>query len=146
MNMYRVFKAQSLDEKEKAFAVRRTVFVDEQRVPRDLEFDNFEAESNHFIAIDDNGVPCGAARWRPTPDGVKLERFAVLANHRRRNVGSALMQSVLDDIANDPSVCAKRKYLYAQIDAVPLYAKFGFSPYGDIFEEANILHQAMELF
>jgi predicted GNAT family N-acyltransferase len=144
--MYRVLKAETQDQKEEAFALRREVFVDEQRVPRDLEFDEFEKESVHFIAVDGNGTTCGAARWRSTTDGVKLERFAVLATHRRRRIGSALMEAVLQDIAANPTTCSKRQYMNAQLDAVPLYAKFGFRPYGKVFEEANILHQAMERF
>ena len=144
--MTRIVKAITPEQQELAFTVRRTVFVDEQQVPADLEFDAFEKESTHFIAIDDDGMTCGAARWRIADHGVKFERFVVLASHRRQQIGSALMQAVLDDIAADPDARGRRKYLNAQIDAAPLYAKFGFIPCGGVFVEADILHQQMELY
>ncbi len=142
--MTRVVKTITPEQQEAAFAVRRAVFVDEQRVPPDLEFDRFEQESVHFIAIDDEGRTCGAARWRFTEHGVKLERFVVLVSHRRQQIGSKLLQAVLDDVAANPNANGCRKYLNAQVDAVPLYAKFGFIPCGDVFLEADISHQAME--
>ncbi|MCA9215451.1 MAG: GNAT family N-acetyltransferase [Planctomycetales bacterium] len=144
--MANVIKALTAEQQEAAFAVRRAVFVDEQQVDRDLEFDEHEKEASHFLATDTNGLPCGAARWRLTDNGVKLERFAVLATHRRQSIGSAMMKAVLQDIAANEDSRNKRIYLHAQIDAIPLYKKFGFSPYGDEFMEADILHQAMERF
>ena len=67
----------ALDE---AFVIRRKVFVDEQHCPPDLEYQNDDV-STHFLAKCD-GVPCGAARWRKTENGIKLERFAVLPEFR----------------------------------------------------------------
>ena len=142
--MAQIEKAVSKTQQEAAFSVRRAVFVKEQQVDRDLEFDEHEASSSHFLAVDDSGQPCGAARWRMTENGVKLERFAVLSTHRRQQIGSALMAAVLQDVQQDESARDQRMYLHAQVDAVPLYAKFGFTPVGDEFMEADILHQAME--
>ncbi|MFC1758834.1 GNAT family N-acetyltransferase [Planctomycetota bacterium] len=140
----RVVKATTSQQRESAYRVRRTVFVGEQDVPPDLEFDEFEDGSTHFIATDGSGKACGAARWRITDGRVKLERFAVLASHRRQQIGSALVQAVLDDIQADARAQALRLYLNAQIDAVPFYARFGFQPCGEVFMEADILHQPME--
>jgi predicted GNAT family N-acyltransferase len=120
-----------------AFAIRRKVFVDEQHCPADLEYENDEF-STHFLATS-NGVPCGAARWRQTENGIKLERFAVLPEYRGKGVGAHLVRAVLADIPPD----AKKIYLNAQLSAVDFYLPFGFKPVGERFEEAGIMHQQM---
>ncbi len=140
----RVLKALTSEQQESGFAVRRTVFVGEQQVSPELEFDAFENDSAHFIAVDAAGRTCGAARWRKTDRGVKLERFAVLASYRRQGIGAALLATILDDIDGDPNARNERIYLNAQVVAVPFYAKYGFRPCGEVFIEADIVHQQME--
>ena len=109
-----------------------------------MEYDEFESVSMHFLAcIDDR--PVGTARWRVTPNGVKLERFAVLEDDRGKGVGQALVVAVLEDILNHPETATMNKYLHSQLSAVPLYLKFGFEKVGDIFEECNIMHYKMQL-
>lgn len=122
---------------EKVFAIRREVFVGEQNCPPELEWE-FEEESNHFLATVDV-EPAGACRWRKTDKGYKLERFAVLSKFRGFGVGQAMVQAVLDDLPAD----ADYVYLHAQIQAVPLYLKFGFEKVGPEFEEAGIRHYKM---
>lgn len=128
---------------KKAFSIREKVFVLEQKVKAEDEYDEFEDSSTHFLAILDE-VPVGTARWRITDKGVKLERFAVLEQARGKGVGKALVQKVLEDIDASPKATGKTKYLHAQLKAVPLYSSFGFKEIGDIFEECNILHQKMK--
>jgi predicted GNAT family N-acyltransferase len=126
-------------ELEKVFAIRREVFVVEQDCPPELEWE-FEDESTHFLAkVDDE--PAGAARWRKTDKGYKLERFAVLKQYRGLGVGQVLVQAVIDDLPVDAGYI----YLHAQIQAVGLYKKFGFVPTGPEFEEAGIRHYKMVL-
>jgi len=122
---------------EKVFAIRREVFVGEQNCPPELEWE-FEDESNHFLATVD-GVPAGAARWRKTDKGYKLERFAVLSSFRGQGVAQELVKAVLADLPKD----AIYVYLHAQIQAVSLYEKFGFEKTGPEFEEAGIRHYKM---
>jgi predicted GNAT family N-acyltransferase len=129
---------------EKAFQIRRIVFVDEQQVSAEDEFDEYEDSSHHFLATY-GGEPCGAARWRYTDKGIKLERFAVLEQSRGKGVGAALVEAVLDHIAEQPESAGKVRYLHAQLQAMPLYARFGFQQVGDIFSECNILHYKMQL-
>jgi predicted GNAT family N-acyltransferase len=126
------------------FAIRKTVFVVEQRVPEEEEYDEFETISRHFLAHAD-GLPCGTARWRVTEKGVKMERFAVLAEFRGRGVGSALVEAVLADIAAQSALSDKVRYLHAQVTAVPLYRKFGFRAEGELFYECDIAHYKMTL-
>jgi predicted GNAT family N-acyltransferase len=131
---------------QSAMRIRQRVFVDEQKVPPYEEYDKHEGISNHFLAIDSRTTPCGTARWRFTEEGIKLERFAVDLNYRNLGVGSALMQSMLEDIRKHPQSQGKKLYLHAQVTATPLYEKFGFTIVGDIFVEANLEHYKMERF
>lgn len=138
-----VIKIVSEEDLKTAQQIRYDVFVIGQNVPAEEEIDGFENVSTHFLAKLD-GVPCGAARWRTTVDGVKLERFAVLDEYRGKGVGSALVRAVLDDIELQPDSHDRQLYLNAQISAMPLYSKFGFVKEGEIFLECDIEHYTMK--
>ncbi|UII27007.1 GNAT family N-acetyltransferase [Fulvivirga maritima] len=140
-----MLKAELVKDKEvlqKVYEIRREVFIEEQNVPEEEEYDEYEEVSYHFVAWDDL-EPCGAARWRETKDGVKLERFAVREPYRGKGVGSLLVKTVLEHIASLPETEGKKLYLNAQISAMPLYAKFDFKPEGERFMECDIEHQQM---
>lgn len=137
MDTLQVHKATSKEELEKVFAIRKIVFVHEQGCPPELEWEN-EDVSTHFLALSDH-KPCGACRWRKTDKGYKLERFAVLKEFRGQGVGRALIATALDDLPAD----ANYIYLNSQLDAMSLYAKFGFVAEGEQFEEAGIQHFRM---
>ncbi|RZK66776.1 MAG: GNAT family N-acetyltransferase [Pedobacter sp.] len=132
-----VQKVNHPEDLDKVFAIRKIVFVDEQNCPPELEWEH-EEESIHFLATQ-NGQPCGACRWRKTDAGYKLERFAVLKEFRGQGVGRALIAEALSDLPDD----AHYIYLNSQLDAMSLYAKFGFVAEGDQFEEAGIQHFKM---
>ncbi len=134
-----VNKVDSGKQLDAVFSIRQVVFVEEQRVDPALEYDEFEETSTHFIAYVDK-VPAGTARWRKTPNGIKLERFAVLKNFRNKGVGGELIQTVLDDLPSKMDV-----YLHSQVKACNLYKRFGFVQEGQQFEEANIQHYKMTL-
>lgn len=138
-----VERAQTEEALERIFKIREKVFVLEQEVAPEEEYDDFDQESIHFLARLD-GQPAGTARWRFTSRGVKLERFAVLKSMRGKGIGQALVQAVLEDIQKEASVQGKKCYLHAQLPAVALYEKFGFQRVGDIFKECNIEHYKME--
>ena len=139
-----VVVARSQDQVSEAFDIREEVYIVEQKIDRSDEFDQFEDESRHFVAYINN-EPCGAARWRFTNEGAKLERFAVLPSFRKQGVGGALVQAVIDDILNHTDYSDQPLYLNAQESAMPLYARFDFKPVGDTFLECDIVHQRMEL-
>ncbi|MEN2283568.1 GNAT family N-acetyltransferase [Algoriphagus sp. SE2] len=142
--MLQVEKVSTEEELSEVFSVRKQVFVLEQNVAPENESDEFEDTSHHFLAKLDQ-KPVGAARWRVTTKGIKLERFAVLKEERGKGIGTSLVRAVLNDIDSDPENAGKTKYLHAQLPAVPLYYKFNFIKVGNIFEECNILHYQMEL-
>ncbi len=137
MNAPVVRKVEDQEELEKVFAIRKKVFVEEQECPPELEWEN-EEESVHFLA-EVNGEPCGACRWRRTDLGYKLERFAVLKEFRGNGVGQAMVAAALADLPQS----AHYIYLNAQLQAMPLYARFGFVAEGEEFDEAGIRHRKM---
>ncbi|WP_258104135.1 GNAT family N-acetyltransferase [Marinoscillum sp. MHG1-6] len=141
--LVKVILATTGEQKQLAFAVRQEVFVVEQHVSREDEFDQYEEQASHFLAYAAN-EPIGAARWRKTDKGIKLERFAVKKSFRGMGVGSEILQAVLDDIKAS-SESGQYLYLHAQLPAIPLYEKFGFEKTGPQFEECDILHYKMEM-
>ena len=120
------------------FDIRKAVFVDEQLVSAEEEFDEYETSSLHYLGML-NGHPAGTARWRIKADGIKLERFAVLAAFRKKGVAAAVLKKVLEDTIPLRQVI----YLNAQVSAMGLYEKFSFKPVGPLFVEANIDHYKM---
>ncbi|WMN12877.1 GNAT family N-acetyltransferase [Marivirga salinae] len=144
--MISVKVVETQDELKQIFAIREEVFVKEQKVAPEEEYDEFEEISTHFIAIDENGNPCGTARWRFTENGAKLERFAVLKSHRGKGVGQALVKAVIDNVRVHPEASGKKMYMHAQIPAISLYSRFGFEKVGEQFEECNIMHYQMEMY
>lgn len=118
-------------------AVREPVFVQEQQVPIEEEWDALDPLSLHVIARDLQRHPIGAGRLTPER---KIGRMAVLRDWRGKGVGAAMLQLLLDQ-------ARARGYaevaLNAQVDAMGFYRGFGFEPYGEEFMEAGIRHQAM---
>ena len=135
--MISVQKITTAADLQKACAIRDEVFVQGQQVPALLEHEHDDV-SHHFLALADD-VPAGAARWRRTEYGYKLERFAVLPVHRGKGIASAMVQAVIADLPAD----AGYVYLNAQLDAVSLYEKNGFAKTGEPFTEAGIQHYKM---
>lgn len=135
--MTAVKKITTQDELQQAYTIRDTVFVQEQGCPADLEHEHDE-DSVHFLATWE-GIPAGAARWRRTDTGCKLERFAVLPRFRRKGIARALITAVLEDLPADAGLI----YLNAQVAAVPVYLQAGFEQQGAEFLEAGIRHFKM---
>lgn len=119
--------------------VRRVVFMAEQGVPEELEWDEWDATSRHFLAEDAQGHPLGTARL--LPDG-HIGRMAVLQFWRRRGVGTALMRHVLA-AAREAGFATVE--LAAQSHALQFYERFGFAALGDEFMDAGIPHRSMRL-
>jgi len=133
------FKTEDKEKAEIAFAIRRKVFVEEQNVEPEEEYDEFEDTCTHYLLYYD-GKPVATARWQITEKGIKPGRFAMLKEWRGKGIGSELLKQIMNDIIplNMPI------YLNSQVSAVNYYARFGFVKKGDIFLEANIEHYLME--
>jgi predicted GNAT family N-acyltransferase len=119
--------------------VREIVFVAEQEVPLELEWDDWDERSDHALAFDAVGSPIGTARL--LPDG-RIGRMAVMKEWRRRGVGAALLIALLER-ARSRSMPVS--VLHAQTHAVGFYRRFGFSERGEEFLEAGIPHVEMTL-
>lgn len=121
-----------------AEGLRHAVFVLEQNVPLELELDAMDAQSEHAVAwVGEQAV--GTARL--LPDG-HIGRMAVDAAWRRRGVGAALLQALVQRSRErgDPVTM-----LHAQLQARGFYARFGFVEEGGVFDDAGIDHIAMRL-
>ncbi|MFK7922893.1 MAG: GNAT family N-acetyltransferase [Bacteroidia bacterium] len=123
------------------FNIRTTVFVEEESVDDEDEYDGFDHLANHYLALFED-IPVGTVRWRIQPNSgkVRMERFAVLKPYRRRGVGSALMERIISDIGSNKEV-----YVHVQPEFHAFFASFGFVAEGEIFEEAGLDHQKMIL-
>ena len=121
-----------------AFQIRQEVFVEEQNVEPELEYDEFEDTSQHYLVYFDD-VPVATARWRETEKGIKLERFALLKNYRNKRIGTKLIKTVMKDVLP----LNKTIYLHSQVSAVNLYLREGFIISGEKFMEAGIEHYFM---
>jgi predicted GNAT family N-acyltransferase len=119
--------------------VRSTVFIAEQQVPSELEFDDRDGHCRHVLAFDGD-VPVGTGRLDLDYAG-KVGRVAVVATHRRSGVGKAIMQR-LHDIAREHH--QRHLWCNAQLTAVPFYEGLGYRSVGPTFVEAGIDHVRME--
>ena len=119
-----------------ASRIRLAVFVEEQRVPPEIELDYKDAACVHALAYA-QGRAVGTGRL--LPDG-HIGRMAVLKERRSLGVGGAILERLVE--------AARRRgmtqvVLSAQTHALGFYRKHGFLPAGEVFEEAGIPHQEM---
>lgn len=134
-------QAVTKDEREGAYRLRYTVFVEEQNVPIELERDEHdETDATHFIAVDE-GETVGTARILIKGDAVKVQRVAVDKSKRGTGLGRRLMLHIMD---HAPTIAGVTTIvLDAQMDALPFYDKLGFVAEGGIFDDASIPHRTM---
>ncbi|MCB1947740.1 MAG: GNAT family N-acetyltransferase [Burkholderiales bacterium] len=137
LNNYQIHIVQWHDAASLLRAVRETVFIYEQQVPEELEWDTFDAVSVHALATGPVGEPIGTARL--LPDG-RIGRMAVLKPWRNNGIGSAMLHRLIDEAKN----CGLIEItLNAQVSALAFYTKYGFQSSGETFMEADIPHVKM---
>lgn len=134
---YRVDEVAWADASARLGAVRREVFVLEQRVPEELEWDGVDPSCRHVEALDASGSTVGTGRL--LPDG-HVGRMAVLAAHRGRGVGRAILARLIA-IARDRG--DREVVLNAQTHAIGFYRRSGFEVSSAVFLDAGIPHVAM---
>lgn len=134
---------------ERCFAVREEVFIREQGVPEELEYDAYDARALHVLAIGAEG-PLGTARLvhgaaarekSGCPEGVgSLGRLAVTASARGLGLGAALVRAVEREARRLGLTTLE---LDAQVTAVGFYERLGYAAHGPRFLDAGIEHRAM---
>jgi len=122
----------------KAHKIRTEVFVHEQKVSVKIEIDEYEKTAMHYL-LKYNNAYVGAARYRKTNSGIKLERFAILSKYRDKGLGKVLLEKIMEDVNG----MSENIYLNAQKKAISFYQRGGFEVVSDEFMEANIIHQTM---
>ena len=138
MEKFHIEKASWDKNKKDLIALRTRVFINEQLVPPDLEWDGYDSDCWHVIAITDSGQCIGTGRL--LYDG-HIGRMAVLPDYRKHGVGSALLNA-LQDIAKVQGITDV--FLHAQTSAIDFYKKHGYRVNSDIFMDAGIPHVTME--
>ncbi|RDI72927.1 GNAT family N-acetyltransferase [Halopelagius longus] len=130
-------------EREDAFAVRRDVFVEEQGVDEELEYDEYDepgADATHFVAYDDGEI-VGAARLREADPGVgKVERVVVAERRRGEDWGKRVMEAV-EATAREQGY--EKLKLHAQTRVEGFYESLNYESVGEEFVEADIPHVEM---
>jgi predicted GNAT family N-acyltransferase len=147
---YAVRVAEDPTDREACFAVRKEVFVVEQGVAEEIEYDAYDAVAVHVLAAREDGVPLGtgrllygeaaAARTGGDLSVGSLGRLAVAKEARGLGVGVALVRAV-EDAARARGLAAVD--LHAQTHALGFYERLGYEAYGPEFPDAGIPHRAM---
>lgn len=127
------------DKQAEITSVRQTVFIKEQNVPENIDFDGSDTDYIHVLASDKNGLTVGTARINRKG---RIGRMAVLKNYRRQGIGRKMIQ-VLMDYGRKNSITDF--HVSSQVTAVGFYEKMGFEPFGEEFLEAAIMHINMKL-
>jgi predicted GNAT family N-acyltransferase len=132
---------ESAADMQRAYTIRRRVFIEEQRVPEEIEMDTDDSHAFHALAIlDGNAIGCGRMVEHGKSE-VKIGRMAVLPEFRKTGVGAQILRFLIDR-ARTRGFC--KAILHAQLTAEGFYLKEGFVPIGEVFEEAGIAHRLME--
>jgi predicted GNAT family N-acyltransferase len=140
-----IFKVRLLswnDAKALAAPLRQSVFVKEQAVPAELEWDEHDAVSIHAVAADQEGNILGTGRLLPTDNCriARIGRMAVLKENRHVGIGTAILEKLLQQAQAQGTT---EIVLHAQLSAEGFYRRFGFAPSGSHFIEAGIPHVEM---
>lgn len=120
--------------------LRRDVFVTEQGYSDAEEFDDLDATSTHIIARSGNDC-IGTARYFNTGNIGKIGRLCVAKSARKKGLGAELIQFVLTQFAQNPSI--DTAYLSAQVQALSFYEGLGFEQRGDTYLDGHVTHVDM---
>jgi predicted GNAT family N-acyltransferase len=123
-------------------ALRREVFIREQNVPEEDEFDSYDLTATHVVAVLGGDV-AGALRILFLPEHVKIGRVVVGRDWRGKGIASEMMRYAME-LARARG--ATRFYLTAQIDKLALYEKLGFVAFGEPFQDGGMPHLAMKTY
>ncbi|QDQ02479.1 GNAT family N-acetyltransferase [Lysinibacillus fusiformis] len=126
-----------------AFAIRRKVFIEEQQIPEDEEYDEFDAldAACEHILVYFNGQPVGTGRLRVVEGYGKLERICILQAFRKWGLGKVIIQK-LEEMTREKGLTKSK--LNAQVYAEGFYEKYGYKRTGEEFMDGGIPHILMK--
>lgn len=125
--------------------LRTTVFMEEQQVSAEDEWDGKDECAIHFLVSDAKGHAIGCARilheTHHTTPCFHIGRVAILKTYRKQGIGHQLMQTTI-------AWCQKQHpdysiYLHAQTERITFYERLNFVAQGEIFMDAGIPHIEM---
>lgn len=130
--------------------VRREVFIVEQNVPEELEYDEYDATSVHLLAVAADGTALGTGRLIFGEQALKLTggvegrvllgRLAVVSAARRTGLGAQLVRAIEAAGLDRGAVEVE---LHAQVRALGFYERLGYAAEGPVYEDAGIPHRTM---
>ena len=138
--MIEVREARGDAERAAAFALRHEVFVVEQGVPIELELDEHDETALHLVALEGEEL-VGTCRIVSDGERAKFGRLVVARDARGAGIGSALLDEAERRARADG---ARQMVLTAQIAAMGLYERAGYTARGEVFLDAGIEHMTME--
>ena len=141
MHLIRVRSVSSESDWQAVKKLRLAVFVDEQGLPPDIEFDVYDVSATHAIVLDSDGVAVGTGRlYRDVKGEARIGRMAVCRDLRRSGIGGAVLEWLEASAAEQG---AHEVVVHAQAYLERFYARRGYSLDGSPFEEDGIQHVRM---
>jgi len=127
---------------EDGFEIRREVFCREVGFSEDFEFDAGDKDALHLVCYDD-GVPvCNARLLQEQPGVWRFGRLCAPAQYRGKGYGKATLEKAVEKCRQEN---AHKVVLGSKYDKKGFYEAYGFTAYGDIFDEEGIPHIMMQL-
>lgn len=131
-----------LNDQQLIKSIRETVFIIEQSVPIELEWDELDAHCTHCLVNNAKGISVATARLHLTSPNAHIGRMAVLKPYRQQGVGMLMLTKLLE-YAQEKAV--KKIFINAQTTAMAFYQRTGFVTIGEQFDDAGIPHYKMVL-
>lgn len=133
---YKVMQVDWANEEQCLRHIRSAVFIKEQHVPEEMEWDEYDETCSHVLVhYQEEAIATG----RLLENG-QIGRMAVLKKYRKQGVGSLVLNKLLT-IARNKRL--DNIFLNAQVEAIEFYKQFGFEEEGDVFDDAGIPHKRM---
>ena len=128
---------------DRCFEIRYKVFVEEQKVPIEIEIDEYDKKDdvNHFLIVQNNQYVGTFRCLYENSETIHLQRLCILKEFRGLDLGQSAL-SFIEEYYKKKGI--KKVILNAQISAIPFYEKSNYNIISDEFEEAGIIHKTME--
>lgn len=137
--MNRIKWLSSDDDLSEALKIRNEVFVKEQGIDPELEFDGSDSYAISVLIYEDN-TPVATGRIILADDNYTLGRICVLKEYRKKDYGSLIVNELTQKAKE---LGAAVVHIHSQIVVVPFYERLGFERYANEYKEAGILHVSM---